>query len=249
MMDRLRYYTSESVEVLRSSIERHLEWYYSGNGMAPMPSVSGGFRATKVVAPLLDKKLETEEQNPESKDALNSLAVYSALESLSAHQASMERMWVWLCHNDCPEYVRARWLKDRPSSEQEAVRRVVNHFFARGNRGLIRDNGVSRLWWLGRVAHDAAPDNPRKFLDILLHRQDVRSALIERPSVSMNRTVLRVVFRVMEEFWDGDKSLFVRERFRDWMVALNRRGGVVLLDAIPERALYQLVRGEAAAYS
>ena len=249
MMDRLRYYTSESVEALRSSIVRHLEWYYSGSGVAPMSSVSGGFRATKIGAPLLYDTLEIEEQDPASKDALNSLAVYGALESLSAHQASMERMWVWLCHNDCPEYVRARWLKDRPTNEQDAVRRVVNHFFAKGNRGLIRDNGVSRLWWLGRVAHDAAPDNPRKFLDILLHRQDVRSALIERPSVSMNRTVLRVVFGVMEEFWDGDQSLFERERFRDWMVALNRRGGIVLLDAIPERALYQLVRGEAVAHS
>ena len=145
------------------------------------------------------------------------------------------------------DYVRGRWLKDRPTSDQDAVRRVGNHFFATGNRGLIRDNGVSRLWWLGRVAHDVAPDNPRKFLDILLHRQDVRSALIERPSVSMNRTVLKVVFRVMEEFWDGDQSLFARERFREWMVSLNRRGGVILLDAIPEGALYQLVRGDAVA--
>jgi len=242
---RLRYYTSESVEVLRSVIVRHLEWYYSDSGPAPMDSVSGGFRDTRFDAPLLEERLAIEQRSPESTDALNSLAVYDALKCLSSHQASMERLWVWLCHNDCSEYVRVRWLKERPTSDQDAVRRVVNHFFARGSRGLIRDNGVSRLWWLGSVAHDVAPNNPRKFLDILLHRQDVRSALIERPSVSMNRTVLRAIFRVMEEFWDGDRSLFARGRFRDWMVALNRKGGVVLLDAIPEHALYQLVRGEA----
>ena len=100
-MDRLRYYTSESVEVLRSEIAQHLEWYYSGSGPAPMASVSGGFRGTRFDAPLLDEKLRIEQRNPESTDALNSLAVYGALKCLSAHQASMERMWVWLCHNDC----------------------------------------------------------------------------------------------------------------------------------------------------
>ena len=244
-MDRLRYYTSESVEVLKSAVATHIEWYYSGSGANPTASVSGGFRGTRYDAPQLGEKLKIDQANPETKDALNSLAVYDALEYLSPHQASMERMWVWLCHNDCPNYVRARWLKDRPTSDQDAVRKVSNHFFATGNRGLIRDNGVSRLWWLGKVAHDVVPENPRKFLEILLHRQDVRSALIERPSVSMNRTVLRVIFRVMEEYWDGDRSLFARERFRNWMVSLNRRGGVVLLDAIPESALLQLVRGEA----
>ena len=52
--------------------------------------------------------------------------------------------------------------------------------------------------------------------------------VIERPSVSLDRDVLRTIFRVMEEYWDGDRALFKRETFRNWMIALNRRGGVVL---------------------
>ena len=126
-----------------------------------------------------------------------------------------------------------------------AIRKVLNHFFALGNRALIRDNGVSRLWWLGRIAHEAAPANPREFLTILLHRQDVRSALIERPSVSMNRRVLRAIYMIMKESWINGGRLFERETFRSWMVALNRRGGVVLLDALPDEALGRLLREEA----
>ena len=63
-------------------------------------------------------------------------------------------MWVYLCHCDCPQYVTARWLGRRPDKDEDAVREVRNHFFAVGNRALIRDNAVSRLWWLGKIAHD-----------------------------------------------------------------------------------------------
>ena len=39
--------------------------------------------------------------------------------------------------------------------------------------------------------------------------------------------------------------LFERDNFRNWMIALNRRGGVVLLDALPDDALNRLLRAEA----
>ena len=57
------------------------------------------------------------------------------------------------------------------------MQRVLNHFFAVGNRALVRDNGISRLWWLGKIANDVDNEDPLRFLTILLHRQDVRSAL------------------------------------------------------------------------
>ena len=125
------------------------------------------------------------------------------------------------------------------------MRRVRNHFFAAGNRGLIRDNGISRLWWLGKLACDTDPEDPNRFLTILLHRQDVRSALIERPSVSMNPKVLRQIYAVMREHWEGEGILFERDVFRGWMAGLNRRGGVVLLDALPLDALDGLLMEEA----
>ena len=246
-MRNLRYYTSRTVEELRDNVGVHLDWYYRETGPPPPASLGGDFRESRIEAPALADLLQVERADLGSRDTDSALAVYQALRTLSPHQASMERMWVWLCHNDCPEYVRRRWLTSRPRSDDDATRQVLNHFFAKGNRALIRDNGISRLWWLGKVAHDAAPDRPRKFLEILLHRQDVRSALIERPSVSMNRAVLRTIFRVMEEYWDGDRALFKRETFRNWMIALNRRGGVVLLDGINHDGLYRLVREEAEA--
>ena len=241
----LRYYTSRMVEDLRRDVERNLDWYYAPSGPPPLTGVNGGTRESRIASPALAGKLQLDAKSPSSHDAVNALAVYEALVDLTPHQASMERLWVWLCHHDCPQYVAARWLRHRSEDDGSAVKEVTNHFFAAGNRALIRDNGVSRLWWLGRIASETDPRDPQRFLEILLHRQDVRSALIERPSVSMNRNVLSTIYRVMQEHWYHDRRLFERDTFRMWMINLNRRGGVVLLDAMSEDDLYRLVHEEA----
>lgn len=244
-MTRLRYFTSESVEYLRSTISDHLDWYYEPD-IKPLPWF-GDSRESKLAAPALANGISADADKPHATDVDNALFVYESLANLTPHQASIERMWVYLSHCDCPKYVAMRWLKDRPKKTEDAVRKVHNHYFATGNRGIIRDNAISRLWWLGKIAFDADPDDPRHFLTILLHRQDVRSALIERPSVSLNPGVLRRIYAVMREYWDGDREFFKRDAFRNWMTGLNRRGGVVMLDALPEDALDELLQEEVSA--
>ncbi len=241
---RLRYCTIDTLENLRRTVPDRLEWYYAPEGSAP-PTSLGGFRETAMEAPALAAKLIHNEKRPSETDAENALIVYKSLSSLTPHQASIERMWVYLCHFDSPRYVSSRWLTHGLDQEDLAVREVRNHFFAIGNRGLIRDNGLSRLWWLGKIAHEVDPENPREFLELLLHRQDVRSALIERPSVSMNPRLLRGIYAVMRDHWENGGDLFKRDTFRNWMIALNRRGGVILLDALPDATLDRLLREEA----
>lgn len=242
-MPRLRYYTARTVEELRVSVRDRLDWYYAPQGSRP-PVPPGGSRESRLESPDLSGLVINPAQ-PSRTDDVNALAVYQALSGLTPHQASDERLWTYLSHQECPQYVAGRWLDSRPADDNMAVREVRNHFFAVGNRALIRDNGVSRLWWLGKIASDVAPEDPAQFLTILLHRQDVRSALIERPSVSMNRRVLRVIYEEMRRHWENGGKLFERETFRSWMRALNRRGGVILLDALPDTALADLVREEA----
>lgn len=241
-MTRLRYFTRAVVDLLRDGVDGQVDWYYENGGDEfPIPVPPEALRETRIeaepLAPLLQPGLKH--------DARNALAVYGALRELTPQQASDERFWVHVSHLDCADYIRERWLATHPEDASRAVARVRNHFFAGDARALIRDHGVSRLWWLGRIAHEAHPDDPALFLEIVLHRQDVRSALIERPSVSMNPDVLRSVFAVMRNSWEGDRALFKREVFRAWMARLNRRGGVVLLDALPPSPLDSLVRDEA----
>ena len=241
-MTRVHYFTQAAVEELRAAVPVHLDWYYEpGSSRLPVPLPPEAWREAKIevepLGPLLQPGIKH--------DAQNALAVYDALRQLTPQQASDERFWAYVSHAQCADYIRERWLAKQPDDREQASARARNHFFARDARALIRDHGVSRLWWLGRIATEAYPEDPALFLEIVLHRQDVRSALIERPSVSMNHGVLRGIFGVMRDQWEGDKALFKRETFRAWMVALNRRGGVVLMDALPPEPLDRLLREEA----
>ena len=247
-MSRFHYYTEAALRSMKAQVADHLEWYYHGTDDPPRPvGVERALGETYVVAtelaPLLDCGGHSTVQDPQ-----NAIRFYGALRDLKPKDAADERFWTYLCHGECAAYIRERWLHDRPTENDNAVRKVINHFFANGNRALIRDNALSRLWWLGHIAHDVAPDDPPLFLQILMHRQDIRSALIERPSVSMNPEILRAIYAVMLDRWqrDGRRSkLFERDVFRDWMIRLNRRGGVMLLDALPPDALGELLGDEA----
>ena len=245
-MPLLKYYTTNALEQLRMSVKHHLDWYFHQEGPAPNITPPQGLRATQTDFEASTEDLLTSLDHRSGSDAQNALTVYGALSFLTPHQASIERMWAYVCHCVCPAYVSQRWLSSGRSEEPDVdVRRVLNHFFAIGNRGLIRDNGVSRLWWLGKIATDIDGDDPLRFLTILLHRQDVRSALIERPSVSTNRRVLRGIYSIMQDHWENGGALFERETFRSWMIALNRRGGVVLLDALSDADLSEVLSQEA----
>ena len=246
-MAKLRYYTAAAVTQLRNSVEERLDWYYHPRGSPadPVLTASESVKESCLEVSNLADSLTLPDGSPGGADGASALRVYELLSELTPQQASDERLWTYLCHVECPEYVSGRWLQPRPVSDDQAARKVRNHFFAQGNRAVIRDNGVSRLWWLGFIANEVEPDDSGAFLERLLHRQDVRSALIERPSVSMNRQVLRSINGVMREYWERDRTLFEREPFRRWMVGLNRRGGVVLLDVLSEEVLVNLLEEEA----
>ena len=241
-MIRLRYFTSQAVAALRTHVPDRLDWYYDPHRRKfPARLPTEAWRESRIEAKPFAGRLENGRQH----DAANALRVYEALRMLTPQQASDERFWAYLVHFECAKYVSNRWLEKRPDSADRATDIVRNHFFARDVRAVIRDNGVSRLWWLGRIANETNPEDPGLFLEIVLYRQDVRSALIERPGISTNRCVLRGIFQVMREHFEADKKLFKREVFRSWMVGLNRRGGVVLLDALPEGPLSAVLREEA----
>ena len=255
----LRHYTTAAVERLRDTVADRLDWYYDPreHGADPILTATEAVRDSRLEIRNVAREIElilpddvsivkAKSGNPTGvADAASALAVYDAFRNLTPQQAADERLWTYLCHVEYPKYVSRRWLSSRPVENDDAARKVRNHFFARGNRPLIRDNGLSRLWWLGSIANEVEPDAPHEFLTRLLHRQDVRSALIERPSVSMNRQVLCAINTVMREYWQRDRSLFERRQFRAWMIGLNRRGGVVLLDALPEEPLAELLEEEA----
>ena len=245
MKVQLLYLTETKVEELRSTISDRLDWYYNQESREAISISRGDLRESRIERESLKGVLVFGGSKPHLADPQNALRVFESLKTLTPHQASDERLWTYLCHLELPRYVTHRWLALRPRSKEAAIRKVRNHFFATTSRGIFRDNGLSRLWWLGSIANNVNPENPSEFLEIILYRQDIRSALLERPFVSTNRRILAAIYRILRSNWNNEKELFRREIFREWMVALNRRGGIILLDSLSESRLSYILRVEA----
>ena len=116
-MTQLLYYTSEALESLRSTVAERLDWYFAPDGACPAKVLPSGVRETRFPVPALADQLSVDAKNPSKSDADNAILVYEALSGLTSHQASIERLWTWVCHCDCPAYV-SRPLVDRPTKER-----------------------------------------------------------------------------------------------------------------------------------
>lgn len=250
-MSELKYFTESMVDVLRSKVEDHISWYRDPGGRSfPLPIRPDDTRGSRIPDPGLDKLLEAPNaDNRTGADINNALICFENLQALTRHQAAQERFWVHLSHHSGAEYVARRW----PPGEKDPATNVTTHFFASTSRNLVRDHGLSRLWWLGKFAYDVEPTDPRIVLDTFLSRQDRVSALFGRTGLGYSTLIVRQIFRVMREHWDpsndgwtfglNDISTFKQRRiFREWLEILNRRGGLIMLDALPETELLTLVR-------
>lgn len=254
-MINLAYCREDTVDQLVESISHRLEWYFDPRRteiLEPLNRQDAVIKDSTEIEPfwqdlILPDPKQSDQFRAQS-DQRNVPIVYRALSSLSPVQAADGRLWVYLCHAHCALYVKVRWMVRRPTNNEKAQRNAFNHFFTSTNRSFIRDNGISRLWWIGHIAKRIEPGNEERFLEVALNTQEIRQQLLERPSLAMNPKVLSQMYCVMREHFprrgqDGD--LFRRETFRLWMRLLNGRGGMVLLDAMSDESLRTLLRSEA----
>lgn len=146
-----------------------------------------------------------------------------------------------MSHFDLRRYVAKRWVLDAEDEKKE--KQICTHYFVIGQRGLLRDNAIARLWWMGYIAARSSQfSDPEKALDILLLQSDVRANLLER-SLGMNPDIFDAVVNRLQQDYAAAKKLveakkpvkntiFERNRFRTLMKTLNRIGGYRMLDAL-----------------
>ena len=258
-MATLRYYSRMAVAALSRRAKANLVWY--AKPLPPAPETPD------VDLTVLDSQIEFDpgtlaaalkigQGTTENSDPSCSVKVYRALSQLRPLQAADGRLWAYLCHQEVPDYVAQRWplnaAEGGGTQEEREVRHVLNHYFVSDSRSLIRSNALSRLWWMGYIADQVDSRDPWTFLEILTGRgrTDLRSEILERPSMSMNIHVLSGIYQVLRAEWDAHGGtdagrLFQRSVYRAWLQGINRRGGVVLLDALSESALRDLLVEEA----
>lgn len=183
-----------------------------------------------------DKKADDKKR-----DIANSVIVYRALGNLTPQQAADERLWLHLTHCELWDYARARW--PLPDEKEKRQAQIQLHYLVPKNRGLIRNNAIARLWWMGFVAERCRFDktmDQKKALRILLHKSDVRANLLERPSLAASEEIFNGVMKMLSESYDGKQELFERDKFRTIMKMLNRSGGRRMLNVLGTDEVYKL---------
>lgn len=233
------YLKEDSLNLLKSSIKANLDRYRTGgfgscfdDATQATRELKGKFRLAQL------KKLKKPSANSLF-DPENSEIAFKALSKLTPMQAREERIWSYLCHFDCLDYVRARWPV--PNDDADAVKHILTHYFASAGRGTERDNGISRLWWMGFIADRVEGIGLSETLEVLMYKADVRANIIERPGSSTSVSVLSAILRQLKISYKGKRLLHERDPFRDFMKEINSIGGVQLLQSLSSSHLNKIM--------
>jgi len=144
--------------------------------------------------------------------------------------AREERLWARLCHVECLEFARQRWLRGTDNLSSQ----IRLHFFASGLTGCRDDNAVGRLWWNGYMASLASPDHTELGLQRLLARANIRLQIVDRADTAFRQPLIQGIFRLLgnEDWFDSDDAAVA-----DFMFEVNKRSGGIIFEVLDGTAV------------
>lgn len=249
-MEHIPFFKQDTVDNLRKNISKNLPWYRNEDNAKLNPAFDECESGKMSISfdPICFDSLS--QNTKEIDDKKNVLTIYEKFNGLSLQQASDERVWVYATHVLAKKYTSNRWAKIS-DDDDKAIKYIRAHYFGSGPRGLIRNNAVSRLWWMGRVASRCKDYDLEHTLDILLRNSDVRASLLERSSLSMSEEIFSGVIRLLgrsakehEKEKGNEKStppIYERKIFRNLMKNLNQKGGRIMLNALTKEQIDNLL--------
>jgi hypothetical protein len=231
MTEPLNYVSDRIVDRLHENVDRNLSLYTDGD-FEDLSTEPGWALQLKNVYydPSFAAKLATE--NTREAEIENSLIVYSAFQGMTPAVARQERVWVRLCHIDCLEYARKRWIRNDPKSD------VANHFFARTLDQTRDDNAIGRLWWNGHLANRIDPVHPKRVLKQFLARANIRLQFLDRSNASFRLPIAKGIIRLLEsEPWlhEHDRA------FEVFMLVMDKHAGGLLFETLDDPELDQIL--------
>ena len=228
-MIEIKLFKVSTVSHLFDSIEANLEVYRSGSFETMLQDSSLVLGSSCTLDPSIIPSVTcTKGDDNEVECCLN---VHAGLKGISAYLARDERLWVRITHIEFLEYSRTRW--PIPVDNEKAVIHIKKHFFAKGARGLERDNAISRLWWMAEICRKVEGLSLKEALTAFLYQSDVRANIVERPTTSQNPALLSAVInKLHHSYLTKEKSLYERKKFRSVMKKLNIEGGTKLLEVL-----------------
>jgi hypothetical protein len=217
------------VDDLSNNIEINLSRYMNGNFL-DLEIQSGWAIETQLASwdPTIVDNLDP--SGTPAAEVSNSLLIYKTLQGMTPALAREERLWARLCHVECLDYARERWL----GREETAASAVRRHFFAGGLRGCRDRNAIGRLWWNGHLAALAMPGDVEAALKLLLARANIRLQIVDRADSAFRQPLVSGIFRLLdsEEWFVNDD-----DAISYFMYEVNKFSGGMMFEALEQAVI------------
>jgi hypothetical protein len=140
--------------------------------------------------------------------------------------------------------MRKRWPAEQYMGEDKFKENIQTRylFMADRSRALIR-NGIARLWWYGYCSYDESRKDPFELTGVLLKNLDVTQSILER-AFSRSAKVTKAMLGALLDRELSGKPFYVRDKVREVAKYLVQVGGVIIVDALDEVELRNLVNGK-----
>lgn len=169
----------------------------------------------------INLELPTGSQGEELKEIENTKIIYNAFRELTPTQASDPRLWSYLTHVTCWNYMRKRWPVEKLAKDKKLDYIKDRYFIQKTNLRTLTHNGISRLWWFGYLTYDETRENPWELTETLLKGTDLPTSLLER-AIGANKNIRNGVL----EFFYENPALITSKSVQEILKLLNLVGGV-----------------------
>ena len=152
-------------------------------------------------------------------DKQNLMVLYNSMSELTNAQSTDERLWSTLALKNFNKYTLARW--PLPTDKTNWGNHIRTHWLCGpGPRDRVRDNAISRLWWMGHFVSRMSDIPSKDVIDILLNNSDYRLQTLDRNSSVSSLNAATAIIRVTKKAFDNNLE-FDRESFRNFMKRVN----------------------------
>lgn len=242
----------EALQKAKAGLPGEYWHYYVDDDPAWMLDVWGPqvFQAFREIPDFQLAPVEAYERNERGQlDMDNCIRVYDGLRGhLTPAEASQEVLWAGMCNLIFYAYIRKRWgySPDRTGADKDVGELTSRFFFRRsGAHGLFR-NTLAKCWWISHLLYDEeSAQDPYWRLKTLGSKgfSTKVSDIFINYGFSRNRNILHGIIRGIQEWKEMGMQydLSAGQILRPALKHLNAVGGLVVLDALPQEKIAEIL--------